>query len=94
MNVWSASVSISDGVFVQALPDGESVILNLGNEMYYGLDPVGTTMWSALVDSKSVEGALTILLSCYDVDEPSLRNDLADFVHALEDRDLVDVVAA
>lgn len=61
----------------------ELVLLNTTTEVYFGLDPIGTTMWEALVDHRTIEAALAVLVKAYDVEESRLRRDLADLVAAL-----------
>ena len=70
---------------------GESVILNLKSERYFGLDEVGTRMWTALTTSKSIQSAYEKLLAEYDVDSEQLRKDLNDLVEKLVDHELVEI---
>ncbi|MBA3256903.1 MAG: PqqD family protein, partial [Pyrinomonadaceae bacterium] len=55
---------------------GESVLLNLNSERYFGLDEVGTRMLSVLTTSKSIQTAFEMLLEEYDVENGLLRQDL------------------
>jgi len=70
---------------------GESVILDLASERYFGLDEVGTGMWRALTQGKSIEHAIAALETEYEVDPRTLRADVAEFVRKLADAGLVDV---
>lgn len=81
-------VSIPDGVLVREL-QGESVLLNLNTESYFGLDEVGTRMWAALTDSASVEAAYEMLLAEYEVDAARLRGDLHGFIEKLKEMGLI-----
>jgi coenzyme PQQ synthesis protein D (PqqD) len=72
----------------------ESVLLNLDNESYYGLDDVGTRMLSVLNSSDSVQSAWLQLVDEYDVDREVLRNDLVSLVERLLDQGLVEVTPA
>lgn len=56
--------------------EGESVLLHLVQETYYGLDDVGTRMYLALAAADSIEQAHGQLLEEYDVDPETLRADL------------------
>ncbi|MBK6799484.1 MAG: PqqD family protein [Acidobacteria bacterium] len=56
--------------------EGESVLLNLKNESYYGLDEIGTRMWELLTISDSIQAAFEKLIDEYDVKGPRLRQDL------------------
>jgi len=70
---------------------GESVLLNLGSERYFGLDEVGTRMWAALTTAASIEAACEALLEEFDVDAETLRSDLLAFIAKLEEAGLVAV---
>ncbi len=83
---------------VMALPDtlvnivsGESVILNLKTESYFGLDTIGTDMWQALIDSDSIQKAYESLLEKYDVNGERLKTDLSEFVNKLLSNNLVEL---
>jgi len=72
----------------------ESVLLNLDNESYYGLDDVGTRMLSVLNSSDSVQSAWLQLVDEYDVDREVLRDDLVSLVERLLEQGLVEVSPA
>ena len=85
-------VIVPDGVLVRELA-GESVLLNLNSESYFGLDEVGTRMWTVLIASPSTEAAFDTLLTTYEVEPLQLRNDLHNFIEKLVDLGLLDVQA-
>jgi hypothetical protein len=68
---------------------GESVLLDLRTESYFGLDPVGTRMWHALAETGSVSGALGALGGAWDVEPARLRRDLERLVDELAEHGLV-----
>ncbi|OLE54007.1 MAG: hypothetical protein AUG51_10310 [Acidobacteria bacterium 13_1_20CM_3_53_8] len=70
---------------------GESVILNLRSERYFGLDDTGTEMWAALSDSESIEAAYRELLQKYDVETDLLRRDLEALVEKLLEQGLIEI---
>lgn len=72
----------------------ESVILNLDNERYYGLDDVGTQFLSILTSSDSIEAAYERLLTEYAVDSEVLRHDLITLVERLVDHGVVKISPA
>jgi hypothetical protein len=79
-----------EDVLVRQL-QGESVLLDLASESYFGLDEVGTRMWTVLTSAVSIEAALEILIAEYAVERDQLRVDLARFVTTLSDAGLVAV---
>jgi hypothetical protein len=83
-------VRIPPDVLVQEL-DGESVILNVVTERYFGLDRIGTCMWTALTTLESIEAAYGSLLAHFDVDAKQLRQDLESLITELVDHGLLDI---
>jgi hypothetical protein len=73
---------------------GESVILDLNSEQYYGLDAVGTRMWAVLTASPSVGAALETLLDEYDVEREVLLRDVTDLLGRLAALGLVEIGGA
>jgi hypothetical protein len=82
-----------DHVLVREL-GGESLLLNLDSETYFGLDDVGTRMWTLLVASPSIEHALAALCAEYGVEDDILRRDLAALLDELLDHGLLVVADA
>ncbi len=70
--------------------EGESVLLNLKSESYFGLDQVGTRMWTLLTTSDSIQVAYEKLLDEYDVDAEELKRDLADLIENLLSQELIE----
>ena len=87
------SVRAPEHVLVREL-GGESLLLNLDSETYFGLDDVGTRMWTLLVDSPSIQHALEALHHEYGVEEDVLRHDLAALLGQLLEHGLLVVGAA
>jgi hypothetical protein len=83
-------VKVPQDVLISGL-QSESVLLNLESECYFGLDEVGTRIFSVLTNSPSIEAAYQQLLDEYDVDANVLRNDLLALVEQLAAQGLVEV---
>ncbi|MGF1477877.1 MAG: PqqD family protein [Cyanophyceae cyanobacterium] len=83
-------VSVPQEVLIQDV-GGESVLLNLASEQYFGLDDVGTRMWTTLVEKTEVEAAYKTLLAEYDVEPEQLRRDLQQLIQKLVDHGLLSV---
>jgi hypothetical protein len=89
--LFSRRVVIPPGVLVQELP-GESVLLNLDTERYFGLDEMGTVIWRTLTRSDSIQAGYEILLAEYEVDREQLRQDVGEFVERLVEHGLLEVL--
>lgn len=83
-----ARVNISDHILFQEI-EGECVLLNMASEQYFGLDDVGTRIWQLLVEDGDPTKALTQLRQVYNVDEATLRTDLARLLEQMSSEGLV-----
>lgn len=79
---FDAKISISPDVMIRQIA-GESVLLDLKTERYFGLDDTSTRMLGALIEAKSVEAAYTVLAAEFDVAGDQLRRDMSDFIEEL-----------
>ena len=74
--------------------EGEAVILNLADQVYYGLDPVGARVWALIRQPRTVAELRDAIVSEYEVDGPTAELDIISLLTQLAERRLVDVVAA
>lgn len=74
--------------------EGETVLLDLNSERYFGLDESGTRIWTLLIELERPEAVVERMLREFEVDEATLRGDLADFLTRLLDGGLLQVVQA
>jgi hypothetical protein len=89
LSVHSIVVATSEQV---SCPLGEeSAILNLKNSMYYGMNPVGTRIWTLLKEPRSVEQLRDTLLNEYQVDAALCERDLLDLLGKMESEGLIEV---
>ena len=87
---FNARASVPQDILVSELA-GESVILNLKSECYFGLDQMGTLMWNAVTKAESIQAAYEELLAEYEVGEDELKKDLTELVCKLVDQGLLEV---
>lgn len=74
--------------------DNETVLLNMRDGLYCGLDDIGTRIWQLLSEHGDVALTLERMLSEYDVDADTLKQDLADLIAELADVGLLTVDAS
>jgi hypothetical protein len=72
---------------------GETVLLSLETEHYYGLDAVGTRFWQLVEAGTTFGEAVSVLLGEYEVERDALVADLAALVADLHTNGLVAVHA-
>ena len=85
-------VTPAEKVLFQDL-ERESIMLDLESEYYFSLDDVGTRMWQLLNAHEETATVIARLLEEYDVDEATLRHDLAALIDQLVAAGLVTVTA-
>lgn len=89
----ASRLRIPDGILSHNL-QGEEVVLNLNNGVYWGLDAVGTRTWALLQENRRLDSIYEIMREEYEVSEERLRQDLLNFMAQLVDNGLVEVVSA
>lgn len=73
------------------LPDGEAVILNLKNGVYYGLNQVGARIWSMIKKPISVSEICKALLNEYDVEEDHCVRDVLSLLNEMYANQLISI---
>jgi hypothetical protein len=69
---------------------GESVLLDLRSQKYFGLNPVGTRAWQLLQETGDVAAIQARLLAEYAVAPEQLERDLHDLLERLLQAGLVE----
>ena len=70
----------------------EAVILSLKNGKYYGLNAVGGSIWGAIQERRTLEQIETIIMSEYDVDSATCRNEVRTFLETMLAEELIETV--
>lgn len=70
---------------------GETVLLDLESEHYFGLDPVGTRIWQLIAEKGSLEAIVATMMTEYAVEEAQLVEDLCSLVNELQRRGLATI---
>lgn len=86
-------VVIPPHVLVRHL-DGESVLLNLETEKYFGLDSTGTRMFELVTTSATIELAYGKLVEEFEVEPELLRNHLRELLSELRENGLLNILPA
>ena len=83
-------VKISDQVLSQEV-SGETVLLDLQSEFYFGLDKTGTRIWELLQSGLSIQDLIGKMLDEFEVDRQTLEADVNALLEKLLDAGLVSV---
>lgn len=76
------SFTTSPKVLARVL-DGEAVLLDLGGGTYFGLNEVGSTIWSALELGATLEELVAKVVATYDVSPEVARADVVNLLDEL-----------
>jgi hypothetical protein len=87
---FASRVVIPKHVLIRHL-DGESVLLNLETEKYFGLDATGTRMWQLVTTASTVDSAYAQLLEEFEVDPELLRTHLTELLSRLLENGLLNI---
>ena len=70
---------------------GETVLLDLKGECYFGLDEVGTRIWQLIQEHRDLKRIYEIMLEEYNVDGEILQRDLDELVTKLVEAGLANL---
>ena len=60
--------------------DDNQVMMHLENGKYFGLNPVGKSIWALLDQPKSFEEIIDVLLADFEVEENLCRKEVLEFL--------------
>src|SRR5690242_2963279 len=72
--------------------DGEAIIINLANGIYYSMDKVGGLIWEMIEGGKTLEDMVATILAQYDVSPEQLKSDIEQLVNELLQENLVTAI--
>lgn len=84
-----SSVIVAADQQTSAQVDGESVVLDLEEGVYYGLNPVGARIWDEIQEPTSVGEVANAVTAEYDVSRDQCLEDILSLVQDLIEKDLV-----
>lgn len=96
--VQSCRFQVNEKLVTSKIIDGEAIIINLANGMYYSLDKTGAVAWMLISGGYSLDKSAEVLSSRFSVPVEQARADLAQLVEDLLSHNLVlpddDIAAA
>jgi hypothetical protein len=69
----------------------ESAILNMKSSVYYGMNPVGSTVWALLKQPKTVAEIRDAILGEYEVEAERCERDLITLLEQLRSEGLIEI---
>jgi coenzyme PQQ synthesis protein D (PqqD) len=70
---------------------GETILLDLKGECYFGLDNVGTRIFQLLKEHGDLKKVYDTMMKEFDVEEDQLEKDLHELVVKLVEAELVEI---
>jgi hypothetical protein len=86
------TIEISSEVLTQEV-GGETVILDLKSESYFGLDEISTRIWQLLQENKDLQTITSTMLDEYNVQEKKLEEDIQTLLAQLNDAGLISFIS-
>ena len=82
------TIALSPDVISQEV-SGETVLLDLESENYFGLDEVGTRIWQLIKETNDLSSIYNTLLGEYEVSGERLQQDLTVLLSEIEGLGLI-----
>ena len=69
--------------------EGQAVMLDLSSGLYFGLNEVGTRIWTLMAEGRDFSAIVQALAREFDADESTIERDVRDLVDVLRSRNLM-----
>jgi hypothetical protein len=69
--------------------DGEAIIINLANGIYYSMDKVGALVWERLQAGDSLEEVITAVTGRYDIAREQAERNVRELAQELSQENLI-----
>lgn len=69
--------------------EGQAVILDLSSGLYFGLNEVGTRIWTLMAEGLDISAIVQALAREFDADVSTIERDVRDLVDVLKSRNLI-----
>lgn len=84
------TITISPDVIAQEVA-GETVLLDLTSEHYFGLDETGTRIWQLIEEHGNLRAVFQQMLAEYDVSDEALESDMLELLEEIAKHGLITV---
>jgi len=69
--------------------DGEAIMINLANGIYYSMDKVGGKIWECIEQEQSLEHIIQAVVTSYDVSQEQVKKDIESLASQLLEEKLI-----
>ena len=84
-------ISVAEEQITGDLSDGEVVILNMKDDVYYGLDQIGGSIWSLIQEPITFGEIIQTLLNEFDVEYQHCSKDVLALLEDMLSKGLIEV---
>ena len=84
-------ISVSKELIAGDLLDGEVVILNLKDDIYYGLDPIGGRIWNLIQKPIRFVDILQTLIEEYEIEYKQCNEDVLALLEDMLSKNLIEI---
>ena len=84
----SEKVHVARDVMARKVGD-ETVMLDLANGTYFGLDPVGTRIWELMGEGMTLAEICDVMMNEFEVSRDVIERDVARLADELAERGLI-----
>jgi hypothetical protein len=91
MSISHEAIVVATDSQVSTALGAETVILDFNKGSYFGLNEVGTTIWSRLNQPQSVRELCNAVLAEYEVDPDTCQRDVLMLLEELRKKGLIEV---
>lgn len=75
--------------FATKIVDGEAILINLSNGMYYSMDMVGGFVWELIEAGHDIDSIIEAVTKCYDASEAMVKQDIEQLIQQLVEENIV-----
>jgi hypothetical protein len=87
-----SSVVVAASHTTSADVDGESVILDLDDGVYYGLNSSGSRIWKKLQEKRTVKELIDEVTKEYDISRSECEDDILSLLQILKENNLINII--
>lgn len=80
---------LNDAEVAAKVMDGEAIIINLENGMYYSIDGAGAEIWSLIANGHAIEEVASVISRRFSVEKAEVESDIGRLVEQLLEEGLV-----
>lgn len=92
MNINQQSMLTRNPDIIFSEIDGETVMMDLNFEDYFGMDTIGSRVWQLLEKELTIEQLCNTLMDEYEVSYETCLKDLTTFLKALAEQEMISIL--